>query len=94
MGKKINTLLFIIGATLFNIVLTIALFLLFLVVAVRLLRVGEGAMPIVMGLISLLSIGGSFLIYGFIVQRLNKRFDMEKYLTPLFGNKRGRGGEQ
>ncbi|HHU88709.1 MAG: leader peptide processing enzyme [Sphaerochaetaceae bacterium] len=94
MGKKVNTFLFVIGATLFNIVLTVALFLLFLVIAVRLLNVGEGAIPIVMGLISLLSIGGSFLIYGFIVQRLNKRFDMEKYLAPIFGNKRGKGGEQ
>ncbi len=90
MGKKINTVLFMIGATIFNIVLTIALFLLLLVVAVRLLKVGDGAMPIVMGLISLLSIGGSFLIYGFIVQRLNKKYAMEKYLTPLFGGKRKR----
>ena len=71
MGKKVNTFLFVIGATLFNIVLTVALFLLFLVIAVRLLNVGEGAIPIVMGLISLLSIGGSFIIYGFIVHRLN-----------------------
>ncbi len=90
MGKKINTLLFMIGATIFNIVLTIALFLLLLVVAVRLLKVGDGAMPIVMGLISLLSIGGSFLIYGFIVQRLNKKYAMEKYLAPLFGSKKKR----
>lgn len=89
MNKRLNTALFILGATVVNLlvmaILAVGGFLLLSV-----LPIGESAS----GLRSLLmivvffgAIVGSFFIYHAIVKAVSKRVDMDKYFHPIFRRK-------
>jgi hypothetical protein len=90
MNKRTNTVLFLIGATVFNLLLMFALIVLSLV----LIRVifGEGVSPnlisILMVVIFIGSIAASFLIYSRLIKWLSRKVDMEKYFMPIFKRKR------
>ena len=86
MNKKVNTLLFIIGATVVNIVIMGLLFLLGFIIVSRLLPqdVSPNLLLISFMLIFLGSIFGSFFIYHKLIGFLSKKIDMEKYFHPIF----------
>lgn len=86
MSKKTNTVIFLIGATIFNIVITIVSFLVLLVFYGRVLvpllpkEIAAWGMPIIfVGAIVL-----AFVVYRFVVNALMKKIDVEKYFDPLF----------
>ena len=86
MSKKTNTLLFILGGTVFNIFVTVFCFIIFLVLYSKFLyphlpeSVGAWVMPIIF----VVSIVVSFLVYRLAVKILMKKVDMEKYFDPIF----------
>ena len=90
MNKKTNTWLFILGATVFNVLITIISFLALLFIYAKFianLLPEEGAawgFPVIF----IAAIALSFVIYRVIVKYLFKRFDVEKYFDPIFGRRR------
>jgi hypothetical protein len=86
MNKKVNTLLFVLGATVANVLITILVFLLLLVVCGRLLPpdVSGRALPFVF----IGAIAASFFIYNKILKVVTNKVDMEKYFDPIFKAKR------
>ena len=92
MNKKTNTLLFILGGTVFNVLTTVLCFLLLLVlyssVLASLLPENSGAWMIPIAFIA--SIVASFFIYRLAIKLLMKKIDIEKYFDPIFGPKRPR----
>lgn len=90
MNKKLNTVLFMLGGTIVNIFLMLGLFLLFLYLG-NLVLTPETDSNLKM-LIFLLIIGcsvvGSFFLYSRIVKMINKKWNLENYMHPLFTRKR------
>jgi hypothetical protein len=39
----------------------------------------------------LVSIGGSFYLYTIVMRKVTNKYDLEKYLDPIFSKKRSRG---
>ena len=86
MDKKVNTLLFVLAATLFNIIVTIVSF------AVLLLLYAKFIMPMLpenirvwgFPIIFIASIVISFFVYRFLLKLLMKKVRMEEYLDPIF----------
>lgn len=91
MNKKTNTLLFILGGTLFNILVTVMSFLALMVLYSRFLhpRLPETASAWALPVIFLASIVISFLVYRLVMNAIMKKVDMGKYFDPIFGS-RGR----
>ncbi|MDR0655047.1 MAG: leader peptide processing enzyme [Treponema sp.] len=90
MNKKANTLLFILGATVVNIVVTIISFILLFVIYAKYLvpHMPESAAAWGFPVIFIISIALSFLLYRAILKMLLKKVDPEKYFDPLFGRRR------
>ena len=90
MSKKTNTLLFILGGTAFNILVTIICFIVLLVIYSRFLytQLPESSAAWIMPVIFVLSIVASFLIYRVVIKIVMKKVDMEKYFDPIFGPRR------
>jgi len=86
MNKKVNTLLFILGATLFNIIVAllsfVALFLLYVQLIMNLIPEANRSWGFT--LIFLLSIAISFVVYRFVLKYLLTKVQIEKYFDPLF----------
>ena len=86
MNKKTNTLLFILGATAFNIVVTAACFLIALAIYGKFLysmlpeRSAAWALPVIF----VISIAASFFIYRALIKLLMKKVNMNKYFVPIF----------
>ena len=93
MSKKTNTLLFIIGGTLFNIVITVLSFLIFLVIYSRFIDglLPESSAAYAIPVLFVTSIVASFFVYRLVVKILIKKVDMEKYFDPIFGQRRPPG---
>lgn len=91
MNKKINTVLFVLAATAVNIVVMGILFILCMVLIARFVDPESALMPLWLGLMFIVSIGGSFYLYTLAMRKLTNRYDMEKYLDPIFFKKRSRG---
>jgi len=86
MNKKVNTALFIIGATIGNILVMILLVIVGFVI-VRLALGPNANSQVATGLTLLVffvAIAGSFFIYHQIVKLVTKHVDMEKYFHPIF----------
>jgi hypothetical protein len=90
MSKKTNTLVFILGATVFNVLVTILCFLLLLVIYARLIMpmIPENAASWGFPIIFIGAIAVSFVLYRVILKQIMKKIDMEKHFDPLFGSKR------
>ena len=89
MNKKVNTVLFILGATLFNIIVVIVSFLLFIFLYTKFLM---GLMPNSDGgwafnLILIASIAVSIFVYRVVLKYLLTKIDIEKYFDPIFVRK-------
>jgi membrane protein implicated in regulation of membrane protease activity len=91
MNKKTNTILFILGATLVNIVITLGAFLLLFVLLAAVVIPRFSLSPDVLAggipLIFILSIFLSFVVYRAILKLITKRVEMEKYFDPIFMSK-------
>jgi amino acid transporter len=91
MNKKANTWIFILCATVFNILLTVAcfllLFLLFFGVIVPRFNLAENVVTIGMIVVFVGAIAASFFIYKFVLSIISKKIDMEEYFDPLFARK-------
>lgn len=88
MSKKTNTAVFILIATVLNIVLMLALFLLSFVLIARFVNPESSLLPLWLGLAFIVSIGGSFFVYSMIVKLISKRFNMEEHLAPLWTSRK------
>ena len=89
MNKKVNTLLFVLGATLFNILVTILCFMGLLLLYAKCVMsfLPEDSRSWGFPVIFIGAIALSFLIYRFSLKLLLKKIDMEKYFDPIFGRK-------
>ncbi len=81
MNKKLNTVGFILGGIVVNVIVFFAFLLLFLFVATFFPTDAQGIV-IIVGF--LLAIFGSFFVYTKAVQLFMKKVDMEKYFHPIF----------
>jgi hypothetical protein len=89
MNKRTNTLLFILGATVFNVLLYIVSFVLLLVIYSRMIPgIPEPAQQWGLIVILVLPIAISFLVYRLLLKVVLKHVDVDKHFAPLFG--RGR----
>jgi hypothetical protein len=89
-NKKANTLLFILGATVFNILVTILSFLALFFLYTRLLGsvLPEEAFAWGFFFVFIGAIALSFVIYQALLKQLMKRVPMEKYFDPIFGRRK------
>jgi len=81
-NKGLNTFLFMLGATIFNLVLLAVLMLAGIALIVKL-----NLPPILLAVWFLFALVGSFLIYNQVVKLITRRIAMEKYFKPLFNRK-------
>ena len=90
MNKKVNTVLFLLGATVFNLLVMFVLILIFLVLISVISRgsLNPNVLSILMIVVFIGSIAASFFIYGRVVKWLNRKIDMDKYFMPLFRRKK------
>ncbi len=89
MNKKTNTVLFILGATVFNLITMAILFIVPLVILILLFGESLGSY---FGIVSILlffaALVGSFFVYGFIMKKLTAKINMDKYFEPIFKKKK------
>jgi hypothetical protein len=85
MNKRINTLLFILGATIFNIVIAVLSFIGLTILYIKLIMplTQEADYSWGFAIIFLFSLGISFVVYRFLLKYLLKKINIEKYFDPL-----------
>ncbi len=90
MNKKVNTLFFLIAASLYNIIIMILIIVALLFVVSRLLprHVSPSLASSIFIVVFILGIAGSFFVYHRTIRYLSKKIDMDKYFHPLFGKKK------
>jgi len=90
MNKKTNTVLFLLGATVFNLLIMFLLIVIFIVLISAIFRdsLNPNVLSILMIVVFVGSIAASFFIYGRVVKWLSRKIDMEKYFLPLFRRKK------
>ncbi len=89
MNKKANTALFIIGATLVNMLLIFIIMMLLIALTVVLFPdPSPGVAQVVFLFVFIASIALSFFIYNKIIKYISKKVDMDKYFHPIFRPKR------
>lgn len=96
MNKKLNTVLFVLAATLINLIIMAIFFTICLVLLSLLANPESSFMPLFLGLVFLVSIGGTYYVYTVIVKWISTKFPVEEYLAPLFKRKKSTrppGGE-
>lgn len=89
MNKKLNTLLFVLCATLFNILIALISFLLLSVLYANTLApmLSEENHRWVFSLIFVACLAVSFFVYRAIMKYLLNKIDVEKYFDPIFVRK-------
>ncbi len=90
MNKKANTILFMVIATLINLLLLAVFFIIgFLIINLVISNNPETtAAPLLIGVVFLGSIALSFFLYSKIVSFVVNKFDLEDKMDPLFGKNR------
>jgi len=86
MNKKVNTLLFILCATLFNIIIVLVSFIVLTLIYLKffMMKLPESSRSWVFTTIFLTSIAISILVYRVIIKYYINKIDIEKYFDPLF----------
>jgi hypothetical protein len=89
MNKKANTLLFILGATVFNVLVTIVCFTVLMLLYVKFILnlLPEEGRAWAFPLIFIAAIVIAFCLYRFALKLLLKKIQIDKYFDPIFGNK-------
>ena len=93
MNKKVNTALFILGATVVNILVMIILLVIGLAIIARIIPPDGAGGQFAFLMVFLLSIAGSFFIYNRVIKLVSKKIDMEKYFHPIFKTGKKKEGE-
>ena len=89
MNKKANTALFIVLATLFNLVLMGVMVVLAFALVATLFTNSSGPLVGAVGFLVVgIPIAVSFLIYGLVMRWIQKRWNLEQYLHPIFRRRR------
>ncbi|TVQ35762.1 MAG: hypothetical protein EA384_15680 [Spirochaetaceae bacterium] len=90
MNKKVNTVLFVLGATLVNVLIMVFLFLILFILFARFLApsVPPAAGQFVLLGLFLVSVVGTYFVYHRLIALLQKKVDMERYFDPIFGRRR------
>ena len=92
MNKKVNTILFILGATVFNVLITVLAFLLLLIIYAKLGRLlPEGAQMWSFPFLFIFAMAIAFIAYRYTLRFLLTKIDIEKYFDPLFVRKHRKG---
>lgn len=90
MNKNLKLALFLIGATLFNIVLMFVFIIVIVIVAGRLM--GDNPNAVVFQIVLFVGFIGSivltFLIYGKVMKWLQAKYNLEQHFPQLFRKKR------
>jgi uncharacterized SAM-binding protein YcdF (DUF218 family) len=91
MNKRLNTVLFIIGATIANIIVMMVIFLVLFVVFGRFLapHIPANIGVYILMVLFVLSIVATYFIYHRVVRWLASKYDLENYFGPIFP-RRGR----
>jgi len=85
MNKRINTLLFVLGATVFNIIVTVLSFIGLMALYIKfIIPLIPEANQWVFTIVFLVSLAVSFIVYRFLLKYLLKKINIEKYFDPLF----------
>jgi len=86
MNKKMNTILFILGATVFNVIIAVISFILLAILYAKFLFpiISPSGQSWGFSLIFIASIAVSIFVYRLVLKALLKRIDVEKYFDPLF----------
>jgi len=81
--------LFILGATVFNVVITILVFLLLFVLYVRFILPGlpEGGQDWSFSILFIAAIVASFFLYRTLLKFISKKIDFDQYFDPIFVRK-------
>ena len=89
MNKKTNTLIFILVATVVNVILTIVCFLVLLLIYSQLIfpMLPEESVAWALPILFVLSIVASLIIYRLLIKLMMKKVDMDKYFDPIFGRR-------
>jgi len=90
MNKKLNTFLFVIGATVFNIIVMMVIMILGLALLSALFgeNIGQGMAQILFLLLFVVSIAGAFGLYHLVINLISRKIEMDKYFHPIFGRRR------
>jgi hypothetical protein len=90
MNKKVNTVLFIIGATVGNVIVMTVVFLVLFVLFGRFLapHLPAAGDQIAVIIIFVGSIVATYFAYHRVIKLLTNRIDMEKYFDPIFRRKK------
>ena len=89
MNKKMNTVLFVIGATLVNLAIMAVVFAVLLVGVSYAMQsfLTEELGTLVPGLVFVATILLTYLIYHKTVKKLSEKYDFERYFEPIFRRK-------
>jgi hypothetical protein len=89
MNKKLNTILFILGETLFNIIVAMVSGFIFILFYAKFLNqlIPPGGQSWAFFLIFISSLAVSFFVYRYALKYLMTKVDIEKYFDPLFVRK-------
>ncbi|MFA5571107.1 MAG: leader peptide processing enzyme [Sphaerochaetaceae bacterium] len=87
--KKVNTVLFVLGATLINLIIMVVFLVVGLFIIARLVPQESPLSQLLLGLVIIGSIGGSFAIYLKVVKKAIERYNLKEHLDPIFFRKRG-----
>ena len=90
MSKQSNTAIFIIVATIVNILIMLAIFVIFFVVASLIFDLNGNIGVVILGLSFVAAIGGSIFIYSKLVNWAVVKFNLEEKLIPIFSKRKGR----
>ena len=90
MNKKTNTLLFILGATVFNVFVTVLCFVVMMILYAKFVMVflPEEAHSWAFPLMFIIAIAITFFLYRFALKLLLKKIQVDKYFDPIFGKKK------
>lgn len=89
MNKQMNTILFTIGATIFNLITMGILIIVPLVLIAVIFRgsLGPSALPIIGLVLFFGALIANFFIYGWVMRKISAKYDLNKYFEPLFKKK-------
>jgi hypothetical protein len=86
MNKKVNTVLFILGATLFNVIVAVVSFLVLLLLYAKFLlpKIPQAGYSWAFSLIFIAAIAISILVYRAVLKHFLNKINVEQYFDPLF----------
>lgn len=90
MSKQSNTVIFMLIATIVNVLLMFAIFIIVIVLAGLIFDLSGNLGIIALGIAFIAAIGGSIFIYTKLVNWAIEKFNLEDKLSPMFNKKRGK----